>query len=186
MSSIVPHCESREAQRNCGQAISPSGVSVYMDIFCQQIPKKLGEKGPKQKTEAQKAKVMCHSKLVSDRIKTTTHDFWVYYMSRAYYITQIFPSVRREKGKQTFLQFHPTPTYCRVGESISWPCSQLSSCTLTSPKNTYPASKIPRVMPASRLLVSYPWMFLVINLNNKNTREEGWIRVGFPFPFRFS
>lgn len=88
---------------------------------------------------------MCHSKLVSDRVKTTIHDFWVYYMSRVYYTTQNFPSLRREKGKQKFLQFRPTPSCCRVEESISWPCSQLSSCTLTSPKNTYPASKIPRV-----------------------------------------
>lgn len=130
--------------------------------------------------------MMCHPKLASDRVKTTIYDFWVYYMSRVYYTTQNFPSIRREKEKQKFLQFCSTPSYCRVEESISWPCSQLSSCTLTSPKNTYPASKIPRVMSTPRLLVSNLWMSLVIIFNKRNTREEGWAggRVCSPYSMK--
>lgn len=51
------------------------------------------------------------------------------------------------------------------------------NCILTSPKNTCPTSKIPRVMPTSRLLVGDTWMSFLINLNKRNTREEGWAAI---------
>lgn len=80
-----------------------------MDNFCQQAPREPGREGPQARPAAQKASVMCHSKLVSN----SAHDIWAFV--QAYYTTHNCPSMGREKGNKTSYNSLPTPAaYGRV------------------------------------------------------------------------
>lgn len=71
-------------ERRAGSRDSTEGSFVLLALsppvspLLSTSPQKVGEPGPKRKTEAQKAKVVCHSQLVGDIVKATTQDIWLF------------------------------------------------------------------------------------------------------------